>query len=259
MSYLSLRKIKYFLDVILILTYKEIKVKYKGSILGIFWSILHPLFLTVVFYVAFKFILRVPTENYVIYLLTGLFPWQWFVNSVLSSCVSLIGNVSLIKKVNFPKSLIPLSNVLNDAFHFTISLPVILIFYFFYEIPLKFVCFYGVFLNMISQFCITYGFALIVSSVNVFFRDLERFLLIGLNMLFYLTPIVYEVKLIPENFQKYMILNPMFLIVENWHNIFLKGYLDLGFYVLSLFWGGILLTIGICIFQRLSPRFAEVL
>ncbi len=252
-------KIYYYLDLILILTQKEIKVKYKSSILGYLWSILHPLSMALVFYFAFKFIMKFPIENFTLYLITGLFPWQWFSNSVASSSVSLIGNASLIKKVNFPRYFIPLSGVLNDAFHFVVSLPIIFGFVIYYKIPLTISWIYGIPLLLIPQFLITYGFSLMVSSVNLFFRDLERLVNIGLNILFYLTPIIYTVELIPQEFKNYLLLNPLFGVIEGWHNLFMKGFVDWELYFISLGQSLFIFLIGFYTFKKLSYKFAEVL
>ncbi len=254
-----MNKVEYYNDLILVLTQKEIKVKYKSSIFGYLWSILHPLSMALVFYFAFKFVMKVPIENFVLYLITGLFPWQWFSNSVGASAVSLIGNASLIKKVNFPRYFIPLSGVLNDAFHFIMSLPIILGFVIYYKIPITISWIYGIPLLLISQFLITYGFSLMVSSANLFFRDLERLVNIGLNILFYLTPIIYTVELIPQEFRSYLLLNPLFGIIEGWHNLFMKGFVDWELYFISLGQSLLIFLIGFYIFRKLSYRFAEVI
>jgi len=258
MSTLS-RKITYYIDLILVLTTKEIKVKYKSSFLGYLWSLLHPLSMAVVFYFAFKFVMKIPIENFTLFLISGLFPWQWFSNSLASSATSLLANSSLIKKVNFPRYFIPLSLVLNDAFHFVVSLPVIIGFVFFYQIPITPSWIYGVPLLMINQFLITYGLSLMVSSINLFFRDMERLIMIGLNILFYLTPIIYDVSLVPERFRNYFLFNPLFGVIEGWHNLFLKGFIDWRLYGISLIQSLAIFFIGFLVFKKLSWRFAEVL
>lgn len=251
--------LEYYKDLILVLTAKEIKIKYKNSFLGYLWSILNPLSLAVVFYFAFKFVMKIPIENFTLFLISGLFPWQWFSNSVAAGSTVLIGNASLIKKINFPRYFLPLATVLNDAFHYIVSLPVIFGFVFFYKISPTFDWVYGIPLLIISQIFITYGFTLIVSSVNLFFRDLERLVIIGLTILFYLTPIIYDINLVPNKFKKYFWINPLFGIIEGWHNIFLKGFLDWQLYLFSLGYSLIIFCIGFLIFNKLSWKFAEVL
>ena len=125
------RKFQYYIDLILVLTQKELKVRYKSSILGYLWSVAHPLAFAVVFYVAFKVIVKIPVENYALFLICGLFPWQWFANSVNAAPMIFLGNAPLIKKVNFPRNLIPFTLVLQDMVHFVLAIPVIILFLFF--------------------------------------------------------------------------------------------------------------------------------
>lgn len=249
----------YYRDLILVLTAKEIKVKYKNSLLGYVWSVLNPLCLAIVFYFAFKFVMKIPLENFTLFLVSGLFPWQWFSNSVSSSSTVFIGNASLIKKVNFPRYFIPLATVFNDAFHYIVSLPIIFGFVLFYKISPTFTWIYGIPLLLLSQFFITYGCALAISSLNLFFRDLERLVVIALNILFYLTPIIYDISLVPDKFKSYFLFNPLFGIIEGWHNLFLKGYIDWPLYFISLFQSLTIFALGFLIFKKLSWKFAEVL
>jgi len=257
--FIRLNKFEYYKDLILVLTEKEIKVKYKNSFLGYLWSILHPLSLAIVFYFAFKFIMRVKVEHYVLFLISGLFPWQWFSNSVSASSNLLLANNSLIKKVYFPRYFIPLATVLNDAFHFVVSIPIILGFALFYNISPTLEWLYGIPLLIISQFFVTFGFSLFISAINVFFRDMERLVNIGLNILFYLTPVIYSINLIPEKFKFIFLLNPLSGIIEGWHRLFLKGEFDISLYLLSLLQSIIVFIIGFIIFRRLSWKFAEVI
>lgn len=252
-------KFEYYKDLVLVLTAKEIKVKYKNSFLGYLWSILNPLSLAVVFYFAFKFVMKIQIENFTLFLVSGLFPWQWFSNSVAAGSTVLIGNASLIKKVRFPRYFIPLATVLNDAFHYIVSLPVIFGFVIFYKISPTLTWIYGIPLLIVAQFFVIYGFTLMVSSINLFFRDLERLVMIGLTILFYLTPIIYDISLVPEEFRKYFWINPVFGIIEGWHNIFLKGYFDWQLYLFSLVYSMIIFATGFLIFNKLSWKFAEVL
>lgn len=249
----------YYRDLIFVLTSKEIKIKYKSSFLGYLWSLLYPLSFTIVFYFAFKFVMKLPVENFTLFLITGLFPWQWFSNSVGYSAVSLLGNAQLIKKVKFPAEFIPLSNVLNDTFHFIISLPIIIGFLIFYDITLTFKLAYMIPMVITAQFLITYGIALVVSSINLFFRDLEKLVNIFLNMLFYFTPIVYDIDFVPQNLRKYFLLNPLYPIIENWHDLFLRGDVDWDLYTISAIWATGIFIVGFIIFRKLSWKFAEVL
>ncbi len=253
-----MKRLEYYFDLIQVLTLKEIKVRYKNSIFGYFWSILNPLSLALVFYFAFKFIMKLNIENFALFLICGLFPWQWFANSVSASAGFLLANASLIKKVNFPKFFIPLAGVFNDTFHFLASLPVILGFLLLYHLYPGLSWSYGIPLMILAQLLITYGCALMVSSINLFFRDLERFIMIVLNIIFYLTPIIYDMSFVPERYRKLFLINPLYGVIQNWRLLFMKGYIDWELYLISLMHGILICGIGFYIFTKLSYRFAEV-
>src|SRR5208283_3074318 len=126
-------KIQHSLDLIIVLTQKELKVKYKNSFLGYLWSICHPLAFAFVFFLAFKIVMRVEVEDYALFLIAGLFPWQWFNNSVNASAMAFLGNASIIKKINFPRNLIPFTLVVQDMIHFLLAIPIIVLFLFIYD------------------------------------------------------------------------------------------------------------------------------
>lgn len=252
-------KILYYIDLVKTLTKKELKVRYKSSVLGYLWSTLHPLAFAFVFYVAFKIFMKIPMQSYALFLIAGLFPWQWFSNSVNSSSTVFLGNASLIKKVNFPRNFLVLTLVLNDMIHFLLSIPVIVLFIFIYHKSPSLSWIYGIPALLIVQFFITYGLALAVSSINLFFRDLERLISIFLTLLFYVTPIIYPETMIPEKYRGIVNLNPLSPLMINWRNLFLEGKIDFQNLFLSLFYAVIIYIAGYLIYRKLSWRFAEIL
>ncbi len=253
------RSSRYYRDLIFELLKKEIKVRYKNNILGYAWSILNPLAQALVFYVAFQYILKVKIENYVLFLILGLFPWQWFLNSVATSSVSMLNNANLIKKTIFPREYIVYAGVLNDTVHFILSLPVLALFLILYLQPVDpiYLLFFPV-LVVIQMFVIL-GISLLVASINVFFRDLERLVAIILNMLFYATPIVYALTMVPDRLKFIIYMNPLALLIINYRNIFLYGTIDWGYLGLSALYALVIFLIGYATFNHLKPRFAEVL
>lgn len=253
------RTIRYYIDLIFTLTKKEIKIRYRNSILGYLWSVIHPLAFALVFYIAFKLIMKINVENYTVFLIAGLFPWQWFANSVNASAGIFIGNASLIKKLNFPKSVLPLSMLLSDTVHFTFSIPVIALFVAIYHIPVKLSWIYGIPVLIIIQLLLTYGICLAISSINLFFRDMERIVLIFTTLLFYFTPIFYPESMVPSSYQSLIKLNPLACLMINWRNLFLNGAIDTTYLYLSLIYSVLSLVVGYALFRKLSIRFAEVL
>lgn len=254
-----MRNFEHYRDLIFVLTQKEIKVRYKNTVLGYLWSITNPLAFAFVFFIAFKIIMRIQMEDYALFLIAGLFPWQWFANSINASPMVFLGNASLIKKVNFPRNIIPFTMVLQDMIHFVLSIPVIVLFMFIYHKSPALSWIYGIPLLLCIQFLMTYGLSLIVSSVNLFFRDLERLTAIFTMLLFYFTPIIYPETMIPDKYKHLVYLNPVSALMISWKNLFLNGSLEMSSLVLSLGYSLLALFAGYMVFRRLSWRFAEVL
>lgn len=252
--------LRYFYDLVMVLTQKEIKVRYKNNFFGYLWSLANPLFFALIYYTVFKTIMRVKMEDYTLFLICGLFPWQWINNSIVNNLYAYLGNAQIIKKTNFPRSVLPLSNILMEGFNFLISLPVIFFFIKFYGLELHF----GLYLVWIPilaivQIMICYGFSLIFSTINLFFRDVERFVQLGFMMLFYITPILYNAKMIPEKYTWLLDYNPFARLMLCWKQLFMTGTVNHE-YIWHSFWiGGVVMVIGFAIFNKLKYRFAEVL
>jgi lipopolysaccharide transport system permease protein len=255
----SLKSLQYYKDLIVVLTQKELKVRYKRSFLGYLWSIANPLALAVVFYVAFKVVMRIQIENYTLFLISGLFPWQWFSNSVSSSSMVFVSNAALIKKVNFPCESLIIATVLNDMLHFILSVPVIVIFLFFYGLKPNLSWVVGIPVLLVIQFMVTFGFSVAISTINLFFRDIERIVSILLILIFYFTPIIYSGEMIPAKYKTLILLNPLAVLMLSWRDLFMKGILNFGSIAVSFLYSLIVLFMGYLIFRRLRWKFAEVL
>lgn len=250
---------RYFIDLTLVLTQKELKVKYKNSVLGYLWSVAHPLAFAFVFFIAFKVIMRVQMEDYVLFLIAGLFPWQWFSNSVSMSPNIFIGNSSIIKKVNFDRSAAVLAAVLNETIHFAVSIPVIIFFVYYYDKSAHLSWLYGIPLLLAVQLAMTFGMSLAISSINIFFRDLERIAVICVSMLFYFTPVIYSPDMVPERYRALINLNPLAPLMASWRGLFLEGTLDGRLLLVSAAYAAASLFVGFRIYKRLVWKFAEVL
>jgi lipopolysaccharide transport system permease protein len=247
------------LDLISILTHKDLKVRYKSSMLGYLWSIANPLAFAFVFYIAFKVIMKIQMEGYALFLIAGLFPWQWFANSVTVTPTVFLANASIIKKVNFSRNILPFTIVLQDMLHFILSIPVIVLFMFIYHKTPGWIWLVGIPVLLIIQFIMAYGIALAISSINLFFRDLERLTALGVTLLFYFTPIFYPETMIPVKYQQLINFNPLTPLIISWRNLFLHNQLDGMYLAISLGYGLVFLGIGFWIYRKLAWKFAEVL
>lgn len=255
----SLNSVRYYRDLIVVLTQKELKIRYKRSVLGYLWSIANPLALALVFFIAFKIFMKIQIKDYTLFLISGLFPWQWFSNSVNVSAMVFVGNTSLIKKVSFRREALVIATVLNDMLHFMLSIPIILIFVFFYGMKPSLQWIVGIPVLALIQLIMTFGVSLAVSAVNLFFRDIERIVFILTTLLFYITPIIYSEDMVPHKFRMLILLNPLSALMLSWRHLFMEGTLDMSTLVIAFVFSLLTLGAGYLIFRRLRWKFAEVL
>jgi lipopolysaccharide transport system permease protein len=255
-----LARFEHYRDLIVILTQKEMKVRYKSTLFGYVWSIAHPLAFALVFFMAFKVVMRIQMEGYAVFLIAGLFPWQWLSNSVNASPMVFLVNTSLIKKVYFPRNILPLATVLQDTIHFLLSIPVIVFFLFIYHRSPSLSWIYGIPVLLFIQLLMTYGLSLMISSINLFIRDLERLTIIGMTLLFYLTPVIYPETMIPAQYKTLvLVVNPLSSLMVSWRNLFLNGTLELLLVVTSFIYSLFVYMVGYLMYKKLSWKFAEVL
>lgn len=238
---------------------KEIRGKYKKSFLGILWSFLNPLLMLMVYAIIFPIILKSPEKNYVMFLMTALIPWTFFTTVVTQGASTIIANGNILKKVYFPREILPISTVTSGLVNFLISCVIIFIFLIFTGIGFSSYILFLPFVILI-QYLFLLGIVFILSSVTVYLRDLEHIIGVVIQALFYGTPIVYSLNTIPKEFVWILNLNPMAHIVQGYRDILyyqtmpeVKGLLC----VLGL--SIVLVILGYYIFNRLQRNFAEEL
>ncbi len=238
---------------------KEIRGKYKNSALGVVWTFLNPLLQLLVYALIFPLILKTTQPYYVIFVCVGLIPWTFFTTSVSQSAWTVIANGNIVKKVYFPREILPISVVTSAMVNFLISTIIIVAFCFIYGLGLtKYIVFFPIVL--IIQYILQLGIAFILSAFTVYFRDLEHFIQIILQVMFYATPIVYSSDTIPEAFRFIINLNPMAHIINAYRSIFynqtMPDFKALGILFLI---STIFCIIGYFIFRKLQKGFAEEL
>lgn len=238
---------------------KEIRGRYKQSALGVIWTFLNPLLQLAVYAFIFPLILKTTQPYYVIFVCVGLIPWTFFTATISQSTWTIIGNGNIVKKVYFPREILPISVVTSNMVNFLISTIIIIAFCLIYGLGLtKYIIFYPIIL--LIQFIFQLALSFILSGITVYFRDLEHFVQIILMLLFYATPIVYSGETIPEAFKFIININPMAHIIEGYRDIFYNQTMP------DLIALGIVLGISIIsciggyfIFKKLQKGFAEQL
>jgi lipopolysaccharide transport system permease protein len=247
-------------DLLWLLTKKQTTLQYKRTILGIFWSLLNPLLLALVFYIAFVGVLRIQKADFPLFLLTALFPWAWFSSSISASTVSLISNRTLIKKFPFPKHFLLAAQIFSEGIHFLFSLAVITLLVYYYGKAASGIWFLGIPVLLIIQFILTMGVALAVSVVSVYFLDFQFIVGFALNLFFWVTPILYQLDTIPERYRLLSLyFNPLSPLMSSWRELFLSNKIHWAWIANAFFSSLVIFSVGLLIFRKLNRRLDEVL
>lgn len=236
---------------------RDLQVKYKGSVLGFAWSLLHPLVMAAVYTIAFKYVLRVPIEAFPLFLLSGLLPWMFFSSALGAATSSIVDNGTLVRKVAFPRIVLPLAGVSSQLVQFALMYTVI--------IPTAIVL--GVGLSpalsalvpvIALQFVFTTGLALLLATAYVFVRDARHLLEVALQVWFWLTPIVYAVTQMPDRILRWLQWNPMLHFITAYQGIAVRHEVpSLRTFALLTALAVTSFACGWVVFGRTQRRFAE--
>ena len=238
---------------------KEIRGRYKNSFLGVLWSFLNPLLQLLVYSVIFGALLAGGDKTYPIYICVALIPWTYFTTAITQAAFTVIGNADIIKKVYFPREILPVSVVTSGAVNFIISTIIILAFVIFSGVGLSWYILLYPFILLI-QYVLLLGIGFIVSSVTVYFRDLEHIIGVVLMAAFYATPIVYKLEQLPHTLQILVNLNPMTHLINAYRDIFYYHQMPNMEILVTLLGISLVLTVvGYFIFKQLQKGFAEQL
>ena len=238
---------------------KEIRGKYKGSWLGIIWTFLNPLLMLAVYAFVFPYILRVDVENYTIFMIVALIPWNFFTTAIQSGTGSVVANGNILKKVYFPREIIPISITTSQLVNFLITCIIMAVFIIFSGVGFSaHVLLFP--LLVLIQYILILGLTFILSALTVFVRDIDHFVSVILMLGFYATPIVYQGEMLPKKFQIFLKLNPMAQLVEAYRSILY--YHRMPDMTMLIIWGlgsVALLVVGYLIFKKLEKSFVEEL
>ena len=255
----NITKFLQYRELILNLVIRDLKVRYKRSILGIFWAFIEPLVLMILFTVVFSIVLRIKVENYPVFLLCGLLPWKFFSSALSLSSTSIAQHANLIKKIYFPREIFPLGVILARLVNFFITLGLLFLFLLVFKVKFTPYIFFLPLIILLQLFLIV-GLSFFFTSLNTFYNDVGFILEFILFGWFYVTPIFYPISMVPDRFLFFYMLNPMAVIVHSYRNVLLYGQgLDVGQLIIAVSIASLAFVIGWMVFRRLDYRFAEVL
>lgn len=238
---------------------KDLRSRYRGSFLGFLWTFINPLLQLIIYSIVFPYLLRNNQENYPMFIFIGLLPWIYFTSSVVGATSTIVSNGNLVKKIYFPRLILPISvsatGLMNFLFSLCIAVPALLI------TGVKLTP-YALLLPvvMLSQFIFVTALGILLSALYVYMRDLEHIVSVLMLAWFYLTPVVFGLDIFPEEVAARLLYNPMTQYVVAYRNVLLYGCAPdpTGFLTVTLA-SVVLFILSVYIFGRLQKSFAEEL
>ncbi len=242
-------------------TLREIRVRYKQSVLGILWVILQPLSMMVVLTVVFSVFARVPSDGlpYPVFSLTGLIPWIFLSNALNGAVTSLTANTALVQKVAFPREVLPIGVAFAALFDLAVASLILAPLFLFYSVSLSAALLWLPVLVLV-QFLLILGCAFPAAALCVRFRDLRFVVPLGLQIWLFASPVIYPASLVPDSYRWVYMLNPMAFLIESYRRVSLRGSAPQPLPLLiSLCLVTVLVLVGYWYFKRSEPKFADII
>jgi len=260
---LRLRQVLRYRSLIASLVVRDLKARYRGSVLGFFWSFVNPLLLLLVYSFVFTVVLpgvRPPElDPFALFMFCGILPWAWFSASLLEASNVLIAGSNLIRKVLFPAEVLPIVTVFAGLAHFCLGLPILVAFLLYYRVPIMLTDLLWFPVIVLVQLVLMLGLALLLAALTVHFRDIRDLLTNLLTLWFFTTPIIYPMSMVPESLRWYLNLNPFTHLAVSYQEVlFIEGTFTEWPRLLAVGGGALcVLALGYFVFDRLRDTFAE--
>jgi lipopolysaccharide transport system permease protein len=257
---LDIKELWAYRELLWVLTARDVKVRYKQTVLGFAWAIIQPVMMMVVFSIFFGRLAGMPSDGYPypIFVYAALLPWTFFANAISTSGNSLVGSAHLVSKVYFPRLIIPLSSVGAGLVDFTISAGVLLILMAWYGV--------GWSLNLLvapllvaGVVFIALGVGTFLSALTIAYRDFRYVIPFMIQFWMFATPVIYPASLVPEGWRWLLYLNPMAGLIEAFRSAFLNRPFDVPALAVSLGIAIVLFLVGIAYFEKAERRFADII
>jgi lipopolysaccharide transport system permease protein len=260
MQSLAFKELYSHRELLLAWTSRTLRARYQQSILGGLWAIVQPVASVAVFTVIFTRFIPVDTGGvpYIVFSYVAMVPWTLFSTSLADMTDSLVGNMGLITKINFPREILPIAALFARLVDFAIAGSLLLLLMLAYQMPLYVAGLPVLAAILAVQLCLALGLGLAGAAMNVFFRDVKHLLALGLQVWLYATPIIYPVSAVPESLRTLYFLNPMAGVVESYRAVLLRGELPGPYLLISAAVSLIVLVAGYWFFRRIEYQFADV-
>ena len=254
------RKFVLMRDQVWVLIAKDFKLKYNSTALGFVWSLLMPAVTSLVYFFVFGIMMRFSAPNYLLYLMSGTFLWQFFANVVQQNGSVLMANQALLKKTSFDRELLIWGTFYTESIHFLLTVPVLLVMMACYRVAPDFLTLLpNLVVSIVSLALFSIGVSYAYAAVNLFFRDLERIMNIVIMMWMFASPVFIPMSSVPEKYLWVYKLNPMAVILQLWRNIFYQpGWHPENFLIVVPVSIAVFL-LGRAVFRKMEPAFAEMM
>jgi lipopolysaccharide transport system permease protein len=256
-----LKNILTYRELLFNITLRQIKVKYKQTVLGVLWAVLNPLSLTAIFTIIFSKFARIPSDNipYPIFVYSALLPWTFFSTSLSFAINSLQDNKDLLTKVYFPREIFPISSILAAFVDFCIAAIIFVVLMFLFKVSLSLNALF-IFPILLIQVIFTLGISLFFSAVNVYYRDIGYALPLAIQLLMYACPIIYPISIVPVKIEPLYMLNPMAPIIDGYRRVLIQAKPPEFYYL------GISMVVSVSIFyfsyvyfKKMENTFADII
>lgn len=241
-------------------TWRDVKIKYKQTVLGFLWAVLQPLFMMLIFTFFFGKTLNIPSQNlpYPVYVFSGLLVWNMFSTGLTNASNSMVNNASIIKKIYFPRLIIPVSSILVALFDFLMAFVLFVVLLLYYQQPLSWMAIILWPAGLIITVIAALGMGSWLAALNVKYRDFRYVIPFLVQVLFFLTPVIYPVSMLKYPLLQYVLAcSPMYAAIELFRMPLTGLYPETTLLTISLASGLILLIIGLIYFKRTEDFFAD--
>ncbi len=247
-------------QMILSLVKKDLRGRYKGSVLGFLWTFINPLFQLIIYTIVFSTILKSDIDKYYLFLFVALIPWIFFSSALTGGASSVLAQQSMVTKIYFPREVLPISYVTSSFVNMIYCFIIVFIIVFISGTKINFTAILFLPVVMIIEYFLALGIALVSSSVTVYFRDCEHILGIVSMGWMYLTPIMYSVEIVPDEYRNLFYFNPMTSIITAYRDILYYSKIpDMETLTNAVILAVLFMTAGMFVFGKLKKHFAEEL
>jgi len=257
---LDLRELWAYRELLWVLGARDVRVRYKQTLLGAGWAIIRPLLTMVVFSVVFGRLAKIPSEGlpYPIFVFSALLPWTFFAGAVGAAGASLLGSANLISKVYFPRLIVPLAAIGTGLVDLLISTAVLLMMMVYYGIPWTWQLLAAPAL-LVALICAALGVGTLVAALSVTYRDVQHILPFVIQIWMFVSPVIYPIALFPAKWRWLLYLNPLTGLIEGFRSAFLGKPFDGVTVGVSLLAAVVLLVVGVAYFEKVERRLADIL